>query len=296
MGHFAVTSSSCDDQLEKSLIAGSVCKNIDDSSDDDIDKLKRLNKSNVSEVNSSVLPPYVPQDKTNLEKYTENFKGDNVLGIQFKAPLKWDKVIQISLLHLVFIYAFAVYPLERLSIWTTLFAFFTGGLAGFGVTGGAHRFWTHRSFKANTPLRTILMCCFSLAGQNTLYDWVRDHRVHHKFSETDGDPHNANRGFFFAHVGWLMMLKHPEVIKKGRQMDMSDILADPVVQFHQKHFIALKMLLCFIIPTLIPVYCWGEEWMLAFATQCIFRYVFSLNFTWSVNSAAHMWGNRPYDE
>lgn len=44
-------------------------------------------------------------------------------------------------------------------------AFFTGGLAGFGVTGGAHRFWTHRSYKANTPLRTILMCCFSLAGQ-----------------------------------------------------------------------------------------------------------------------------------
>lgn len=125
MGHFAVTSSSCDDQLEKSLIAGSVCKNIDDSSDDDIDKLKRLNKVNGLKEGSSVtspgLPPYVPQDKTNLEKYTDNFKGDNVMGIQFKAPLKWDKIIQISLLHLVFIYAFAVYPLERLNIWTTLF-------------------------------------------------------------------------------------------------------------------------------------------------------------------------------
>lgn len=122
MGHFAVTSSSCDDQLEKSLIAGSVCKNIDDSSDDDIDKLKRANRTNgITELKSVSLPAYVPQDKTNLDKYTENFKGDNVLGIQFKAPLKWDKVIQISLLHLVFIYAFAVYPLERLNIWTTLF-------------------------------------------------------------------------------------------------------------------------------------------------------------------------------
>lgn len=125
MGHFAVTSSSCDDQLEKSLIAGSVCKNIDDSSDDDIDKLKRLNKMNgvVSEVKSvpASLPPYVPQDKTNLEKYTETFKGDTWMGIQFKAPLKWDKIIQISLLHLVFIYALAVYPLKKLTIWTTLF-------------------------------------------------------------------------------------------------------------------------------------------------------------------------------
>lgn len=78
------------------------------------------------------------------------------------------------------------------------------------------------------------MLCFSLSGQNTLYDWVRDHRVHHKFSETSADPHDSNRGFFFAHVGWLMMNKHPDVVRKGRMLDMSDILSDPVVQFHQK--------------------------------------------------------------
>lgn len=73
-----------------------------------------------------------------------------------------------------------------------------------------------------------------LVFQNTLYDWIRDHRIHHKYSETDADPHNSNRGFFFSHVGWLMLYKHPEVIKKGNQIDLSDILADPVVQFHQK--------------------------------------------------------------
>lgn len=109
-----------------------------------------------------------------------------------------------------------------------------GGLGGFGVTGGAHRFWTHRSYKANIPMRIILMICFTMSGQNTIYEWVRDHRVHHKFSETDADPHNSNRGFFFAHVGWLMMHKHPEVLRKGRMLDMSDINEDPVVQFHQK--------------------------------------------------------------
>lgn len=112
--------------------------------------------------------------------------------------------------------------------------FLMGGLGGFGVTGGVHRLWSHRAYKAKTPLRIILMLCFSLAGQNPIYDWVRDHRVHHKFSETKADPHDSNRGFFFAHVGWLMMNKHPEVIRKGQQLDMSDILSDPVVQFHQK--------------------------------------------------------------
>lgn len=63
---------------------------------------------------------------------------------------------------------------------------------------------------------------------------MRDHRVHHKFSETEADPHNAKRGFFFSHVGWLMMKKNPAVIEKGNAIDMSDITSDPVVQFHLK--------------------------------------------------------------
>lgn len=132
--------------------------------------------------------------------------------------------------------------------------------------------------------------------QNTLYEWVRDHRVHHKFSETDADPHNSKRGFFFAHVGWLMMHKHPEVLRRGRQLDMSDILSDPVVQFHQKYFIPLKLLFCFVLPVIVPVYFFNDSWYWAMMTEMVLRYTFSLNFTWSVNSAAHMWGTRPYDK
>lgn len=238
---------------------------------------------------------YEPVYHVNLEEYTRTFKGDKVFGVEFKAPLKWDKVIQIFLVHIVCLLCLIFFPVQKLKLYSTIWAFFMGGVAGFGVTAGAHRFWTHRSFKANVPLRSILMICFSAAGQNTLYDWVRDHRVHHKYSETDADPHNSNRGFFFAHVGWLMMLKHPEVLRRGRQLDLSDVMNDPVVQFHQKYFIPLKIMLCFVLPTMVPVYFWGEEFHLAFITQCLFRYVSSLNFTWSVNSAAHMFGTRPYD-
>ena len=64
---------------------------------------------------------------------------------------------------------------------------------------------------------------------------ARDHRVHHKYSETDADPHNSNRGFFFAHVGWLLVRKHPEVIKKGRLIGMDDLMQDPVVRFQRKY-------------------------------------------------------------
>lgn len=63
---------------------------------------------------------------------------------------------------------------------------------------------------------------------------MRLHRVHHKYSETDADPTNSNRGFFFAHIGWLMMKKHPEMIKRKREVDVSDIKADPLVRFGDK--------------------------------------------------------------
>lgn len=64
----------------------------------------------------------------------------------------------------------------------------------------------------------------TMALQNDIYDWSRDHRVHHKFSETDGDPHNAKRGFFFSHVGWLLCKKHPDVLNKGKILLKATIL------------------------------------------------------------------------
>ncbi len=75
------------------------------------------------------------------------------------------------------------------------------------MTAGTHRLWTHRSFKARAPLRLFLMLTNCIAAENSIYVWVRDHRVHHKHSETDADPHNSSRGFFFAHVGEIEQKK-----------------------------------------------------------------------------------------
>ncbi|XP_066580887.1 acyl-CoA Delta-9 desaturase [Prorops nasuta] len=225
-------------------------------------------------------------DKRKLSKFATNFG--------FKTELIWYNIFHIFLLHLFCVYCFLTF--NYLENWkTTLWLFLMFVPPGFGVTGGVHRYWTHRSYKAKWPLRMILMLCYQTAGQNTIYDWVRDHRVHHKYSETDADPHNSNRGFFFAHVGWLMMKKHPEVIKKGQKIDMSDVLADPVVIFSQKYFTILKILFAFVLPTIIPVYGWRETWARAIISQCLIRYPITLNSTWSVNSAAHLWGTKPYD-
>jgi len=38
-------------------------------------------------------------------------------------------------------------------------------ILGLGVTAGAHRLWSHRSYKAKLPLRIFLAICHSIAGQ-----------------------------------------------------------------------------------------------------------------------------------
>lgn len=107
-------------------------------------------------------------------------------------------------------------------------------MGGLGITAGAHRLWAHKSYKAKWPLRVLLMLFNTLAFQNSIWEWSRDHRVHHKFSETDADPHNAKNGFFFAHVGWLLVKKHPDVIAKGKQISLDDLEKDKVVAFQRK--------------------------------------------------------------
>ena len=131
--------------------------------------------------------------------------------------------------------------------------------------------------------------------KNDLLEWCRDHRVHHKYSETDADPHNARRGFFFAHIGWLLCRKHPDVKEKGKQIDLSDLVADPIVRFQKKFYIPLVLLWWGVFPVAVPYYAWNEPLTICLFVN-IFRYVASLHHTWLVNSAAHLYGSHPYDK
>ncbi len=177
-------------------------------------------------------------------------------------------------------------------------------LSSFGILAGAHRLWSHRSYKAKWQLRVILAVLQTIALQNDIYDWCRDHRVHHRYSETDADPHNANRGFFFSHMGWLLCKKHPEVISKGKHIDMSDLWyksqiimkfslnlrkklsfldlrSDPIIRFQKKYYYPLLLIFWLLIPISIPIY-YFEESLFNSLLLNIYRYVFSLHHTWFV--------------
>jgi stearoyl-CoA desaturase (delta-9 desaturase) len=134
------------------------------------------------------------------------------------------------------------------------------------------------------------------AAQFSIYNWVRDHRVHHKFSDTDADPHSINRGFFFSHLGWLCMKKHKDYEEKCKLIDLSDIEHDKVVMFQYKHYVWLYILIVLIIPTAIPILLWGETLNNAYHMSVILPHLFMLHITCCVNSFAHVYGNKPYDE
>ncbi len=91
-----------------------------------------------------------------------------------------------------------------------------------GLTAGAHRLWSHRSYRAGLPLRIFLAFGHTMASQNSLFVWCRDHRVHHKFSDTDADPHNPTRGFFFAHVSYIL-IHSGIVLRSVRQTLQTDV-------------------------------------------------------------------------
>lgn len=100
------------------------------------------------------------------------------------------------------------------------------------TTAGVHRLLCHKSYKATWQLRTLLMILNASIFQNSGYHWARDHRVHHKLVDCDGDPYNVSRGFFHAHLGWLMIKKRPKTINSN--IDMSDLEQDPIIMFQHK--------------------------------------------------------------
>ncbi len=199
-------------------------------------------------------------------------------------------------LGIVHVAAFIGLTLVPLCKWqTNTLALALWPISGLGITAGAHRLWSHRTYKASAPLRFALMCMNSIANQGSIYHWSRDHRVHHKHSDTPADPHNATRGFWFSHIGWLLTKKDPAVIRAGKELDFSDLRADSFVTFQKGLDPWFNLFMCFVFPPIVSKLYWDENVWVSFFVAGALRYVFVLHCTWCVNSVAHLYGNRPYD-
>lgn len=167
-------------------------------------------------------------------------------------------------------------------------------VSAFGVTIGCHRLWSHRSFQARAPTRFVLMLLASMANQGGIYHWSRDHRVHHKESDHAGDPHDSSRGFFYAHMGWLMLRKSTAVKLSGQSIDCSDLLRDPIVWLQYRLNPLWDQVWCFVVPGFYGLWRMGSFWdgLLIFGAL---RWVLVVHATWCVNSVSHFFGYRPYN-
>ncbi|KDR15981.1 acyl-CoA Delta(11) desaturase-like isoform X2 [Zootermopsis nevadensis] len=216
----------------------------------------------------------------------------------YRTEVVWPNVVVHAYLNLAALYgAYLMFTSARLP--TAIWAFILYEAGILGITAGAHRLWSHRAYKATWPLRVFLVLLQTLAFQTSAHEWVRNHRVHHKFSDTDADPHNVNRGFFFTHYGWMLTKKHPAVKENGKKVDSSDLDADPLLIFQKRYYMIIMPILCFVIPTAVPVFVWNETWSNAYHIAAVMRQVITLHMTLITNSVTHWpdtWRKRPYDK
>ncbi|KAK9884973.1 hypothetical protein WA026_009205 [Henosepilachna vigintioctopunctata] len=206
----------------------------------------------------------------------------------------WGLIIYLLFVHIGSFYGLYLTFTSAL-FYTIIFSLVCDAFGSFGVTAGAHRLWAHKAYKATQPLRIILMILNTLLYQGTIIHWVRDHRTHHKNTDTPADPHNANYGFMYSHIGWLIRKKSPIVVKEGAKIDLSDLYEDPVLKFQEKYRTTFVPFVGIVLPTIIPIYFWGESLNNAFFLN-ILRYTISLHFTLCINSLAHLIGGKPYDQ
>ncbi|MBL8613509.1 MAG: acyl-CoA desaturase [Myxococcales bacterium] len=75
----------------------------------------------------------------------------------------------------------------------------------FGVTGVYHRYFAHRTYKTSRWFQLVLALLAMTSFQKGVLWWASHHRLHHKMSDKQGDPHSMKRdGFWWSHVGWIM--------------------------------------------------------------------------------------------
>ncbi len=159
-----------------------------------------------------------------------------------------------------------------------------------GVTLGYHRLLSRRSFQVPHWLERVLATCGALSCQHGPIDWVGLHRHHHKFSDTAVDHHDSNLGFWWSHMGW-MLVGVPALAAVPSLT--GDLAVDPYYRWLNRWFLSLQLVLGIFLYWVGSVtgvggwslVFWGIPLRLAIVYQC----------TWLVNSATHRWGQVSHD-
>lgn len=95
-------------------------------------------------------------------------------------------------------------------------------------------------------------------------------------------------------MGWLYVKKHPSIVEAGKKLNFEDLASDPVIMFQKKLDPWFALFMCFVFPGLVCTL-WGDSFWNGYWVAGAARCVFVWHTTWLVNSAAHLYGDHPYD-
>lgn len=207
-------------------------------------------------------------------------------GMDWK-NLDWSVVLGIAAMHLGSLAAPFYFTWSGLAV-MILFVWLTGNV---GITLCYHRLLTHRSFKTPKWFEYFITLMGCLAWQGGPIQWVGVHRIHHRHSDDEDDPHTPNHGFGWAHMFWCMR-KDPGG-KRRAEDAAKDLQRDVVHRLINRYFWVPQL------PLLAVMYFAGQwiadagvSWLLW--GVCV-RVVLVYHGTWFVNSASHTWGYRNYE-
>jgi stearoyl-CoA desaturase (delta-9 desaturase) len=217
---------------------------------------------------------------------------------------KTDNDVGFAVIHLIAGLAFIPWFFS----WTGV-ALLVGGIYFFGMLGinlCFHRLLTHRGFSCplwlERGLALLGVCCV----QDSPVHWVAVHRKHHHHADEALDPHTPVTGFFWAHMGWLLVKS--EELRRGPLTEQyaKDIVRDPLYAWLERRNHWIKVALAFSAAYFFAgfvVYVLAGEGVAEavqfgsslFVWGAALRVVVVWHMTWAVNSVTHVWGTRRYD-
>jgi stearoyl-CoA desaturase (delta-9 desaturase) len=209
------------------------------------------------------------------------------------APINWGVT---AVLGLTFFVAITIVPwygiVHGYSAWAWAFFGIFLLLNGIGIGSGYHRLWSHRTYDAHPVLKWILAVMGGMSLQNSIIIWSARHRIHHRdVDDNDKDPYSIGRGFWFAHIGWMLREYQSGIIDYNVVRDLEQ---DPVAAWQHRWYWTLVLVTNLAVPLLLG---WLTGDVIGmFLLAGIARLVVSHHVTFFINSLAHMWGKQPYTD
>ena len=196
--------------------------------------------------------------------------------------INWTSVIAFSFFHIgavvaLFFFSWPAFFAALALYWVSL---------SFGIGMGYHRLLTHRSYKVPKLLEYFLAVCGSLALEGGPIPWVATHRIHHQFSDHDGDPHTPRDGKWWAHLVWMLVgpASNSNIADCNRYAP--DLMKDPFLRLLSKyHYVPL------VISGVLLLAFGGWSFLL---WGLFVRVTLGYHATWMVNSLTHFWGSRRF--